>query len=70
MTKFERMEARKLTEFARVNAGAAKDSIEVGYLARAWASLIRSTHTVQSRWELTTAASAWPCVVQHKDFIV
>ena len=70
MTKYERMEVAKLTWFVNANSGAAHDSDEVGILARSFSALVRSARTTQSRNEVITAASAWPCVVQHPEFIV
>ena len=62
MTKSEPRELNKLTALANV--------ADIGYLARSYSALIRSTRTAAARNAMLVEAGAIPAVISHSDFII
>jgi len=62
MTKSETRELNKLNALA--------NTVDIGYLARSYSALIRSTRTTAARNVMLTAAGAIPAVIAHPDFII
>jgi hypothetical protein len=62
MTKFENRELAKLNALANV--------ADVGYLARSYSALIRSTRTSASHDHMLDCAQRNPAVVAHPEFII
>lgn len=62
MTKSETRELNKLNALA--------NTVDIGYLARGYSALIRSTQTASARNVMLAAAAAIPAVVAHPDFII
>lgn len=61
MTKSETRELNKLNALA--------NTVDIGYLARSYSALIRSTRTSASRDHMLDCAERNPAVIAHPDFI-